>query len=157
MKSVARGFMSENETRIVVGVDGSQGSREALRWALRYAEQCGGRLTALVAWEPQPPAFAEAVPMPPVISEEESKTRAERTLREAVDEVVESLGTSVRIRREAARGHPARVLLDWARHAELLVVGSRGRGGFAGALLGSVSLHCVRHAHCPVVVVRPTQ
>jgi nucleotide-binding universal stress UspA family protein len=52
-------------------------------------------------------------------------------------------------------GSPARTLLDEARGADLLVVGSRGRGGFAGLLLGSVSQHCVHHAPCPVVVVRP--
>ncbi|MBB5157565.1 universal stress protein [Saccharopolyspora phatthalungensis] len=145
--------MSENELRIVVGVDGSPGSRAALRWALRYAEQCGGAVTAVIAWSP--PTFTEVAPMPPVLSDEDSVARAEWELRKAVDETRASLETSVPVRQEVARGHAVRALLDCAQDADLLVVGSRGHGGFVGALLGSVSLHCVTHAHCPVVVVRP--
>lgn len=147
------GAMSEDEPRIVVGVDGSPGSRAALRWALRYAAQSGGRVTALMAWSA--PAFVEAMPMPPMVSDDESKARAEWELRKAVDETTSLLATSATVGREVVRGHAARVLLDRAQEADLLVVGSRGCGGFAGALLGSVSMHCVSHAQCPVVVVRP--
>ncbi len=93
--------------------------------------------------------------MPPVLSDEDSVARAEWELRKAVDETRASLETSVPVRQEVARGHAVRALLDCAQDADLLVVGSRGHGGFVGALLGSVSLHCVTHAHCPVVVVRP--
>ncbi|MER7078496.1 Nucleotide-binding universal stress protein, UspA family [Saccharopolyspora kobensis] len=145
--------MTENEPRIVVGVDGSPGSRDALRWALNYAGHCGGTLTALIAWTP--PTLVEAAPMPPVISDEDSKRHAEQQLRQTVDETTATLATSVPVHHEVVRGPAARSLLDHAQHADLLVVGSRGHGGFAGALLGSVSLHCVSHAHCPVVVVRP--
>ncbi|MDI2030258.1 universal stress protein [Saccharopolyspora sp. TS4A08] len=144
--------MSENGPRIVVGVDGSPGSRAALRWAVRYAEQFRGEVTAVLAWAP--PSFTEVAPVPPPISDDESKTRAEKGLREIVDEVTGMPVTSVRVRREVVRGHAARALLDRAENAELLVVGSRGHGGFVGALLGSVSQHCVTHASCPVVVVR---
>ncbi|MEV0084851.1 universal stress protein [Saccharopolyspora sp. NPDC050642] len=145
--------MTEDRPRIVVGVDGSPGSRAALRWALRYAAQCGGAVTAVLAWAP--PAYTEISPMPPVLSDEDSAARAEWELRKAVDETSALLATSVPVRREVVRGHAARALLDEARGADLLVVGSRGHGGFAGALLGSVGQHCVSHAHCPVVVVRP--
>lgn len=145
--------MSENGPRIVVGVDGSPGSRAALRWALRYAEQTGGEITGVLAWAP--PNFTEPAPMPPLMSDDELRMRAEKGLREIVDEVTAALPTSVPIRREVVRGHAAGVLLDQVKHADLLVVGSRGHGGFAGALLGSVSRHCVTHAPCTVVVVRP--
>lgn len=145
--------MSEDGSRIVVGVDGSPGSREALRWALRYAEQFGGEIIGVLAWAP--PNFAEPAPMPPLLSDDELRTRAEKSLREIIDEVTAALTPSVHIRREVVRGHAARALLDQAENAELLVVGSRGHGGFVGALLGSVSRHCVTHAPCTVVVVRP--
>ncbi|MEU5844698.1 universal stress protein [Saccharopolyspora shandongensis] len=145
--------MTEEQPRIAVGVDGSPGSRAALRWALRYAEQCGGTVTAVLAWAP--PAYTEIAPMPPALSDEDSAARAEWELQKAVDETSALLATSVPVGRKVVRGHAARALLDEAREADLLVVGSRGHGGFAGVLLGSVGLHCVSHAHCPVVVVRP--
>ncbi|QIZ38667.1 universal stress protein [Saccharopolyspora sp. ASAGF58] len=146
--------MNENAPRIVVGVDGSPGSRAALRWALRYAEQCGGAVTAVIAWASS--TFTEITPMPPALSDEDSVARAEWELRKAVDETSALLATSVPVHREVVSGHAARALLDEAQGADLLVVGNRGHGGFVGALLGSVSQHCVSHAHCPVVVVRPT-
>ncbi|KAA5825499.1 universal stress protein [Saccharopolyspora hirsuta] len=139
--------------RIVVGVDGSPGSRAALRWALDYAEHCGGTVTALIAWVPL--TFVEAVPAPPVISDEDSAKRAEQQLLRTVEDTAAAQPTSVPVHHEVVRGPAARSLLDHAEHADLLVVGSRGHGGFAGTLLGSVSQHCVTHAHCPVVVVRP--
>ncbi|GAA4615865.1 universal stress protein [Saccharopolyspora hordei] len=145
--------MSEDEPRIVVGVDGSPGSRDALRWALRYAERCGGTVTALIAWAP--PVLVEAAPVPPVISDEEVRTRAEQVLRRVVEETAAELATSVPVHQDAVCGPAAGSLLERARDADLLVVGSRGHGGFVGALLGSVSQHCVTHARCPVVVVRP--
>lgn len=145
--------MNENASRIVVGVDGSPGSRAALRWALRYAEHFGGEVIGVLAWAP--PNFTEPVPMPPLLSDDELRTRAEKALRGIVDEAEAVSTASVSIRREVVRGHAARVLLDQSERAELLVVGSRGRGGFVGALLGTVSRHCVTHAPCNVVVVRP--
>lgn len=81
------------------------------------------------------------------------ETAATKALDETITEVA-GARPDVVIRRRVVRGHPAQVLLDAADGAELIVVGSRGHGGFAGALLGSVSQHCVHHANCPVVVVR---
>ncbi|MDA3644282.1 universal stress protein [Saccharopolyspora indica] len=145
--------MNDQKPRILVGVDGSPGSQAALRWALTYAEQCGGTITALIAWAP--PVLVEAAPVPPVISDEDSKKCAEQQLRQTVDDTKAALATSVHVGLEVVRGPAARSLLERTEHADLLVVGSRGHGGFVGALLGSVSQHCVSHAHCPVVVVRP--
>jgi nucleotide-binding universal stress UspA family protein len=78
---------------------------------------------------------------------------AKNTLTEALNEV-SSLEPEVPVRPLVTEGHAAEVLLRAAKGAELLVVGSRGHGGFTSALLGSVSLYCVLHAHCPVLVLR---
>lgn len=145
--------MSDEEPRVLVGVDGSAGSREALRWALRYAEKCDGRITALVAWKPL--MYVEAAPTLPPIEDDESRARAEQATRRTVDETRTFVDSTVPVRVEAVTGAAASSLLHYAREADLLVVGSRGHGGFVGALLGSVSQHCVTHAPCPVVVVRP--
>ena len=147
--------MGANGPRVVVGVDGSPGSRAALRWALRYVEKCGGRVTAVMAW--RQPLLTESAPVLPAVPDEASKALAERELRKTVDETKSLLATSVAVVCDSVRGHAARALLDSARSADLLVVGSRGHGGFVGALLGSVSQHCVSHANCPVVVVRPAE
>ncbi|WP_329018626.1 universal stress protein [Micromonospora rifamycinica] len=80
----------------------------------------------------------------------------EKMLAEAVADVA-SGGTPVQFATHVVRGHPAQVLLDAADGAQLLVVGSRGHGAFAGMLLGSVSQHCVQHASCPVVIVPSTE
>jgi nucleotide-binding universal stress UspA family protein len=80
---------------------------------------------------------------------------AKQTLQEAVAQAA-GPSTGVEIRTHVVRGQPAEVLLNAAKDADLLVVGSRGRGGFKGLLLGSVSTQCVHHASCPVVVVRNT-
>ncbi|GAA4835565.1 universal stress protein [Saccharopolyspora rosea] len=141
--------MTDAKPRIVVGVDGSPGSRAALRWALRYAELSDGDVTALIA--SGPPVFIDlAVPMPG----DDAADRADRELHEAVEETTALLGSDVHVNRVVVQDHPARALVDEARGADLLVVGHRGRGGFVGAVLGSVSRHCVNHASCSVVVVR---
>ncbi|RCW45921.1 nucleotide-binding universal stress UspA family protein [Halopolyspora algeriensis] len=141
--------MSEQEQRIVVGIDGSAGSRAALRWALRYADKTGEEVTALIAWA-HPTYYGVGAPMP----EEDPDKDAERALRKAVEETTSLLGSQVSVRQEVVRGHPAETLVNAVRSNDLLVVGSRGHGGFVGVLLGSVSQHCVHHSPCPVLVVR---
>ncbi|MCA1190094.1 MULTISPECIES: universal stress protein [unclassified Saccharopolyspora] len=133
--------------RILVGVDGSPGSRAALRWALGYADRAGGEITALIA-SGIPAMIDIAMPLPG----EGAAEHAAAVLRQAVDETRADDGRHVR--RLVIEDHGAPALLAEAASADLLVVGHRGRGGFAGALLGSVAQHCVRHAPCPVVVVR---
>ncbi|MFE2432599.1 universal stress protein [Streptomyces sp. NPDC059373] len=134
--------------RIVVGVDGSTSSEEALRWALRQARLLGGTVDAVIAWEfPAAYGFA-ALPVDTDVEAAAGAVLAEAVAKVAKDE------PGVEIRESVSVGNAARALLDTARGAELLVVGNRGRGGFTEALLGSVSQHCVHHATCPVVVVR---
>ncbi|MEE1825589.1 universal stress protein [Streptomyces sp. BE20] len=137
--------------RIVVGVDGSPASEQALRWGVDYARLVGGTVQAIAAWEY--PAFygwiGAGVPAPDFNPEE----LAGKTLAESVTRVVGD-DPGVRIAESVIPGNAAQTLLEAAAGAALLVVGSRGLGGFSGALLGSVSRHLTEHAPCPVVVVR---
>ena len=134
--------------RIVVGVDGSEPSRAALRWAADEARLRGATLEAVLAWQMP---FVGDIPLPPIGDLERA---AMATLEKVLaDEgcADDTLTTVVSI---VSEGASAPVLLDAAIDADLLVLGSRGRGAFRGMLLGSVSQHCVTHANCPVVVVR---
>ena len=143
---------SERE-RIVVGVDGSEGSKQHLNWAVRRADLTGGWVEAVIAWDV--PQFHGALGwMPPSSSDEAAlEGRAQSEVTSAVEEAVAAHPT-VQVSTVARYGTPASVLLEASRDAALLVVGSRGLGGFKGLLLGSVAQHCVQHAHCPVLVLR---
>lgn len=134
---------------IVVGVDGSSGGEAALRFALEEARLRGDRVVALLAWT-IPLSTAAPAGLVPALGED-FRDEAERLLEEAVAAVGGTGG--VEVERVVVPGPPARALLEAASEAELLVVGSRGRGGFAGLLLGSVSQQCAHHSSCPVVIV----
>ncbi|MFE7589824.1 universal stress protein [Kitasatospora sp. NPDC057512] len=143
----------EETGRIVVGVDGSEPSDRALRWAVRQAELTGAAVVAVIAWE-YPTYHGARGWFPPGITDEaelagRARQEVDRAVRRAVGEE-----PPVEVRTEARYGTPAGALVEAARGADLLVVGSRGLGGFAGMLLGSVAQHCTRHAGVPVVVVR---
>ena len=133
---------------IVVGVDGSAPSRAALRWALDQARSTGSRVRTVIAWE-APMHTGRAV-----IAYEDFGAAAGKLLSESVQEALGFDAPEIEVIETVLPGHPAQVLIDASAGAVLLVVGSRGHGGFAGTLLGSVSQLCVQHAHCPVVVVR---
>jgi nucleotide-binding universal stress UspA family protein len=135
--------------RIVVGIDGSEPSIRALRWAARQAEQTRAAVEVVMTWE-WPTSYGWMLPLP---SDYDPAEDARRVLSGAVEAAVAdhpSLDISTRV----VEGHPAPTLVEVSTGADLLVVGSRGHGEFAGMLLGSVSEHCVAHAECPVVVVR---
>jgi nucleotide-binding universal stress UspA family protein len=134
-------------SRIVVGVDGSQPSKAALGWAARFSAITGGLIDAVIAWHP--PASFGWSNLP---SDWNPAKDAEKVLNRTVDEVF-GANRPPGIRLIVREGNPAKVLLDESRDAELLVVGSRGHGGFTGLLLGSVSAHCAEHATRPVLVV----
>jgi nucleotide-binding universal stress UspA family protein len=131
------------ERRIVVGVDGSLASKAALAWAISQAARTDAVVEVVTAyyWFPMP------------IEEIDFRGLATHMAEDAIFDAVDQ-GPPVKIVSKVVRGNAAKVLLDAARGAELLVVGSRGHGGLATALLGSVSGQCVHHATCPVVVVR---
>lgn len=139
----------KQEHGVVVGVDGSASSRKALEWALEYAAALDLTVTAVQAW--QTPAYYGTGAM--VLPGQEIEDEARRGLEKTVDEIA-AAWPQVHVERRIKEGHPAKVLLEVADEARMLVVGSRGHGGFVGAVIGSVSQYCVTHAHCPVLVVR---
>ncbi|MEU6089529.1 universal stress protein [Streptomyces sp. NPDC047085] len=136
--------------RVVVGIDGSPSSYAALHWAVRYARLLGGTVDAVSAWE-LPGIYGWSAPAVDMdLDEQQARDQMTRELTEVLgSEAVAS------VRPLLVHGNAADVLLRAAEGAEALVVGSRGRGGFARALLGSVSRHVTDHASCPVVIVRP--
>ena len=135
--------------RIVVGVDGSENALEALRWAVAESELRGATVDAVSTWH-YPTAGVEFAP---VADPQMFEGAAAQSLREAVAKVCPDELTRRRVKTSVIQDSPARALVEAAEGADLLVVGSRGRGGFKGLLLGSVSAQCVHHAPCPVVVV----
>ena len=141
-----------NDPLIVAGVDGSPPSINALSWAVHQAELSGGTVDAVIAWEfPMAAGGLGWAPVSPIDDTDYSELAAD-ALSAAVSEVDPPPG--VPVRQVVVAGNPAQVLLDAAKGADLLVVGNRGHGGFADALIGSVSVRCLHHATCPVVVVR---
>ena len=140
--------MAEHKRRIVVGVDGSSSSEAALRWAIRQAKLTGGSVDAVIAWR-YPTGFGWG----PVVDAVDFEAEARKTLVDALNEAA-GVEPEVTVHPLVAEGNAAEALLKAAKGADLLVVGSRGHGGFTSAMVGSVSLNCVLHAHCPVLVVR---
>ncbi|HUZ37785.1 MAG TPA: universal stress protein [Streptosporangiaceae bacterium] len=138
----------QERRRIVVGVDGSPSSVRALTWAVREAGLSGGVIDAVCAWQ-YPVSYGWAV----AEAEPQLSALSLQALEKAIAEAG-AAGDTVEIRPHVVEQNPAAALLAAAKGADLLVVGSRGHGGFAGMLLGSVSQHCAHHAPCPVVVVR---
>lgn len=138
---------------ITVGVDGSPIGREALRWAMAEARLRGAQLRVVHSWN-IPPLTATGIGVIPAFDllRGDLSVAAEETLDGELEQVG-ATGEHVEIERRIAQGDAARVILDGAADAELLVVGSRGHGAVAGAVLGSVSRACLHHAPCPVAVV----
>ncbi len=146
---MTRAHGAQHPARIVVGVDGSPASLDALEWAVRQASLTGAVVEAVTAWH-IPATYGTGGYA--VEAQTDWSDMARNTQDVAVKEALGDEATDV-VRR-VAQGHPVSVLLDAAADADLLVVGSRGHGGFSGMLLGSVSEHVVAHAPCAVVVVK---
>jgi len=138
---------SRPRTRIVVGVDGSEPSKNALRWGAHLAALSDAVIDAVTVWE-YPISYGWTYPP----SNWEPKADSEKMLNATVDEVF-GPNRPVAIRLLVGEGDVARILMDQCERAMMLVVGSRGHGGFTGLLLGSVSSKCAEHAACPVLVV----
>ncbi|MFG2875630.1 universal stress protein [Streptomyces sp. NPDC048337] len=150
--------MSEQHTiepLIVVGVDGSNHSKEALRWGVEQARMMGGRVHAVMAWEWNTNPFAIGAGADRA-AESDGVTAEEAARRKLADTVAAAVGTSpgVPVFRRVEQGTAAQVLVDASKEADLTVVGTRGYGGFKGALLGSVSQQVVQYSASSVVVVR---
>jgi nucleotide-binding universal stress UspA family protein len=143
---------------IVVGVDSSEGAKAALRFALDEAKLRQAALRVVHTWQFGYIGVKGIEGFSPVAGADLGDLR--RTAEVALDAVVHEVvpdANGVAIERQVSEGAPATVLVDESRHADLLVVGSRGHGGFAGLLLGSVSQQCAHHAACPVVIVRASE
>lgn len=138
----------DEEFRILAGVDGSAPARLALEWAVAEARLRRGRVRVVTAWE-FPPV---TVGMEGLIRDPDVFPEAARRLQNETLQRVDREGVTVS--GDVVQGHPADVLLRAAGDADLLVVGSRGLGGFTGMLLGSVSTQILHHSPCPVLVVR---
>jgi nucleotide-binding universal stress UspA family protein len=138
--------------RIVVGTDGSPSSGQAVLWAAREARRRGTGLDVVHAWSPPIELYPGSLYLDPGVFYDEAKT----LLDEVVNSVPTPCGLPLDVTGRLFEGPAAAHLVDAAVDAQLLVVGSRGRGGFAGLLLGSVSRECVHKASCPVVVVPPS-
>jgi nucleotide-binding universal stress UspA family protein len=144
---------------IVVGVDGSEASREALRWAADEARLREARIVALHAWTFVPAAPIGdpgmiAIPAGDLMGQLEAESEAARV--ELADSIAEVLGAEpgVEVESRLTESDAGDALVAESESADLVVVGSHGRSGFRAAILGSVSRHVVDHARCPVVVVR---
>lgn len=142
--------MSSDDHFVVVGVDGSEPSLRALRFAMKEARMRGARLRVVHAFV-SPTLQGVRVP---VEYFEGLKTAAEAVLDDAVSGVLTSSdGEAPEIVRSVVAEGASAALVAESKGADLLVVGSRGLGGFQSLLVGSVSMQCVHHAHCPVTVV----
>jgi nucleotide-binding universal stress UspA family protein len=134
---------------VAVGDDGSAGSREAVRWAAREAALRGSALYVLRAWSILDLAPAAAQASVPALADLEGRVRAGMAADWA------ELGGDGSVHLQPVHGPAVRALLDASDTADLVVVGSRGRGGFTELVLGSTADQVIRHARCPVAVVRP--
>jgi nucleotide-binding universal stress UspA family protein len=134
--------------RIVVGVDGSEGGRRALRWAVHEAHTRGGTVQAVIAWQ------WDVIEMAPTAADAEgARQQAVDVLDREIAALPDYERGRVAIASEAVEGQPAEVLTGAARDAELLVLGSHGHSRVWHTVLGSVSEACIRQSSCPVVVI----
>jgi nucleotide-binding universal stress UspA family protein len=138
---------------VVVGVDGSAESIAALRWAARYAAASGARVRAVMAWHYPGAVGGPPIEKAPAAVHAQTDAQMHETLDTAIAKAYEGQD-SAGVEKDTAYGHPAQVLIEASKEADLLVVGRHGHGAFTGMLLGSVSIHCVTGAYCPVVVIR---
>ena len=139
--------------QIVVGVDGSATSRAALRWAIAEGRRHGASVTAVNAWHD--PYTGSALPFAPGLVDPTSYRAVAERLVDSIIDGEDLTGLPESVRRVVVHDSAAHALVEAAENADLLVVGSRGRGGFAGLLLGSVSQQVIHHAPCPVLVLPP--
>ncbi|NED37685.1 universal stress protein [Streptomyces sp. SID8499] len=139
---------SEAHPRVVVGVDGSPSSYAALRWAVRYARLVDGVVEAVHAWSTPTELSWSGLVIDPDFDLNNARERFAQGL-----DAVFGAGRPAELREHLVAGDPSEVLIRASQGADVLVVGRRGRGGFARAMLGSVSQRCAQHAACPVVVV----
>ena len=143
--------MNDTLTRILVGFDGSDEAKRALRWAVELAHLIHAEVQAIHAWD-----FPSNYDFPYAFGGWDPAVDPQREFDAAVDEIATDR-RDVLLALDVVRGDPARTLIEESGRATMLVVGSRGLGGFAALVMGSVSAKCVRHSACPVLVIHGTQ
>jgi nucleotide-binding universal stress UspA family protein len=139
---------------VLVGVDGSPESAAALEYAVAEANRRGARLRVVSTYFPEYSVHGHTEPL--TASEPAIEVDVEAQIRRMVGEALAGDAPPPPVEIVVAAGPAAGVLIDKSGEVDVLVLGHRGRGGFASMLLGSVSLQCVLHARCPVIVVRPS-
>jgi nucleotide-binding universal stress UspA family protein len=137
--------------RVVVGVDGSPSSDDALRWAAREADLHGDVLEVVCCWTY--PATVTMAPFQPSLRDQVFADGARHVVKDSIERVLGGSADHMDVVAEVVEGPPSQRLVELSQDAAMVVVGCSGRGGFAGLLLGSVSQHLAEHGHCPVVVV----
>jgi nucleotide-binding universal stress UspA family protein len=146
--AMTTGNYAKSKGHILVGVDGSESSKTALRWAERLSTVVGSGIHAVIAWQyPMMLGWEGGIP-----DWWQPDADAKKILEDTLDSVfgkTRPVGLSTTVQ----EGQPTMILLEASKNADMLIVGSRGHGGFAGLLLGSVSSACAEHATCPVLVV----
>jgi nucleotide-binding universal stress UspA family protein len=140
--------MAGAEGRIIVGVDGSEDSKQALRWAVAQAERTGQHIEAIAAWE-----VPVTILLLPTATEQDYADRSAAVLSDTLHEAIGDEPPVV-VRARTREGRAAHVLTSEATPEDTLVIGSHGRGELPGMHLGSTASYCVHHAPCPVVVLR---
>jgi nucleotide-binding universal stress UspA family protein len=138
---------------VLVGVDGSPESGAALRYAVAEADRRGARLRVVSTYFPEYSVHGRTEPV--TASEGAIEVDLEKETRRMVEDALAGDSPQPPVEIVVAAGPAAGVLIDKSAEVDVLVLGHRGRGGFASMLLGSVGLQCVQHARCPVIVVRP--
>lgn len=139
---------SGKQQTVAVGIDGSEESRNALRWAADYVGRVGGLVHAITVWH-QPVQFGYRLPS----SEQELEQAAKKLLDDITGSVQQDFA-EVDLRPRLIRGHVVDELVGLSPQADLMVLGNKGHGAFTGMMVGSVALKLVHHARCPVLVVR---
>jgi nucleotide-binding universal stress UspA family protein len=150
--AAAEETLTSDWTRVVVGVDGSDYSKSALRWAAEEAKTHNAELTVASVWTPPPtvnPPYGNIAWGTDLDPQLQATAILQTTMEEVLGE-----NPGLVVRREVRGGNPARILIDLSEGADALVVGSRGHGGFVGMVLGSVSQHVAAHAATTVIVIR---
>lgn len=139
---------------IMVGVDGSASSRAALKWALQEARWTGAQVEAVLAWQRED-AFVPATSMGVHPYREKPQRHPAQELHFAVLDMRAEVPAAPDVVETTVVGQAKDELVRASRHADLLVLGTRGHNALVGAILGSVTAHCLKHAGCPVVVIPP--
>ncbi|EWM10216.1 universal stress protein [Kutzneria sp. 744] len=144
--------------KIIVGVDGSVASADALRWALDEARRRGAEVHVVTAWHTDPPPVEGPPPMVGIPYRTKEAARANAlALQERIMDEVRGVAEGVAVQRHMVGQWPPRALVHASADADLLVLGRHGHSWLAEKLLGSVAAYCLRHATCPVVITPARQ